>query len=93
MTVPASAPYLSFWNYIGSADIPSFYDVGYVDVNGATMIDFSLDTSTTSSAWTKQVVDLSAYAGQTVTLRIGVECDDSFNSNWFLDDVGFQSTP
>ena len=93
VVVPARAPYLYFWNYIGSSDIPSFYDYGYVDVNGATIVSFSLDTTANSSAWTKRIVDLSAYAGQTVLLRIGAECDATLNSNWFLDDVGFQSTP
>ncbi|MGQ0600954.1 MAG: S8 family serine peptidase [Anaerolineales bacterium] len=93
VTVPAGAPYLYFWHYIGSADFPSLFDFGYVSVNGTTVTQLSLDTSTNSTAWAKQVVNLSAYAGQTVTLRIGAECDFSDNSNWFIDEVGFQSTP
>ena len=37
-------------------------------------------------------INLSAYAGQTVTLQIGAETDGSYSSSWFIDDVSFQST-
>jgi hypothetical protein len=39
------------------------------------------------------VVNLSAYANQCVTVQIRVTTDSSLNSNLFIDDVAFQSTP
>jgi len=38
-------------------------------------------------------VDISAYAGQTVTLRIQVDTDADLNSNLFVDDVSFDILP
>ena len=35
-------------------------------------------------------VGISSYAGQTVTLRIHVDTDDTWNSNLFVDDVSFE---
>jgi hypothetical protein len=37
-------------------------------------------------------INLSAYAGQLVTLQIRVETDSSINSNLFIDDVSLQSS-
>jgi len=92
VTVPASAPYLYFYNWIGSADYQG-YDFGYVVINGVTVSTVDLHSGANTGGWVKRVTNLSAYAGQTVALRIAVATDDSLNSNWFIDDVGFQSTP
>lgn len=92
VTVPAGAPYLYFYNWIGSADLQGF-DFGYIVINGTPVATVDLHSGANTSGWVKRVTNLSAYAGQLVTLRIAVTTDDSFNSNWFIDDVGFQSTP
>lgn len=92
VTVPAGAPYLYFYNWIGSADIPG-YDFGYIIVNSATIATVDLHAGANTGGWVKRVTNLGAYAGQTVTLQIAVTTDDANNSNWFIDDVGFQSTP
>jgi serine protease len=92
VTVPAGAPYLYFYNWIGSADLQGF-DFGYVVINNLPVLTVDLYSGANTGGWVKRVTNLSAYAGQTVTLRIAVTTDDSYNSNWFIDDVGFQSTP
>ncbi len=92
VTVPAGAPYLYFYNWIGSADLLGF-DFGYVMINGTPVSTVDLYSGANTGGWVKRVTNLSAYAGQTVTLRIAIATDDSLNSNWFIDDVGFQSTP
>ncbi|MDW8327011.1 MAG: S8 family peptidase [Anaerolineales bacterium] len=90
--VPAGAPYLYFYNWIGSADSPGF-DFGYVVINGVTVLTVDLHSGANTGGWVKRVINLTAYAGQMVTLQIAVTTDDAYNSNWFIDDVGFQSTP
>lgn len=92
VTISSGQPYLYYWNWVASSDTPNF-DFGGVQINGTTVDAFSLSTSTNTGGWVKRVVNLSSYAGQTVTLRILATTDSSVNSNWFIDDVGFQATP
>jgi hypothetical protein len=90
--VSSGAPYLAYWHWIASSDICG-YDYGAVLVNGTVVETYDLCSSTITGGWVKHVVNLSAYAGQNVTLQIRVETDISNNSNLFVDDVVFQSSP
>jgi hypothetical protein len=92
VTVSAGSPYLAYWHWIASAD-DCGYDFAYVVVNGSQIVDsYSLCTSSSTGGWVKHVVNLSAYAGQTVLLQIRTETDSFLNSNLFVDDVSFQAT-
>ena len=90
--VSAGTPYLAYWHWIASADACG-YDYGGVLVNGTVVDVYTLCTTSSTGGWVKHVVNLSAYAGQIVTLQIRVEADSSGNSNLFVDDVAFQSSP
>jgi hypothetical protein len=91
VTVPVGSPFLGYWHWIASLDSCGF-DFGGVIVNDATVVDvYNLCTSTNTGGWVKHVVNLSAYAGQTVSLQIRAETDISENSNLFVDDVAFQA--
>jgi hypothetical protein len=90
--VPASGYYLAYWHWIASADACG-YDLGGVLVNGSVVDVYNLCQSANTGGWVKHVVNLSAYAGQSVALQIRVETDSSLNSNLFVDDVAFQSSP
>jgi bacillopeptidase F (M6 metalloprotease family) len=68
------------------------YDLGRVLINGTTVDHYDLCFSTDTGGWVKHTVDLSAYAGQSVTLRIQAATDSSSPSNLFVDDVSFQSS-
>lgn len=46
-----------------------------------------------TGGWVHRVVNLSAYAGTTVSLQIFARTDSYLNSNWFIDDVAFQASP
>ena len=93
VTVPAGSPYLAYWHWIASEDICG-YDFGGVIINGTTVVDtYNLCSSANTNGWQRRVVDLSAYAGQTVAVQIRAETDSTFNSNLFVDDVSFQSSP
>jgi bacillolysin len=92
VSVPSGSPYLAYWHWIQSEDVCG-YDYGGVVINGNTVVDsYTLCDMTNTGGWTKHVVDLSAYAGQSVGLQIRAECDSSYNSNLLIDDVSFQSS-
>lgn len=90
--VPAGTPYLAYWRWIASYDYCG-YDHGYVKVNGTAVETFNLCDSASTGGWVKRTLNLSAYAGQRVTLTIQAATDGSLNSNLFIDDIGFQATP
>ncbi|MGQ9628574.1 MAG: hypothetical protein ACUVV0_16920, partial [Anaerolineae bacterium] len=92
VTVPSGCPYLAYWHWIASQDVCG-YDFGGVIINGSTVVDvYDLCSSANTGGWVKHVVNLSAYAGQSVSLQIRAETDDSLNSNLFVDDVAFQAS-
>lgn len=91
VTVPPAAPYLAFYHWIGSGDTCG-NDLARVRINGANIDVYNLCASTSTGGWVKHVVNLSGYAGQSVTLQIRVETNGSNNSNLFVDDVFFQAT-
>jgi hypothetical protein len=92
VSVSAAAPHLAYWHWIGSNDYCG-YDKATVRINGAIVDTYNLCYKTATGGWAKHVVNLSAYVGQSVTLEIRARTDGSFNSNLFIDDIGFQSTP
>jgi serine protease len=91
VTIPAGTPYLAYWHWIASADYCG-YDFARVRINGTNVHSYDLCESANTGGWVKKVVNLSAYANQTVTLQVRVETDGSLNSNLFLDDFAFQAT-
>ena len=88
VVVPAGAPVLSFYYVIGSADFCGF-DFARVRINTTQLKLYELCTSANTGGWVNDAFDLSAFAGQTVTIEFRAALDDSFNSNFFLDDVTF----
>jgi len=91
VTISSGAPYLVYWHWIASADICG-YDFGGVLINGSVVDAYDLCAATNTGGWVTHSVDLSAYAGQSVTLQIRAETDSSDNSNLFVDDVSLQAT-
>jgi C1A family cysteine protease len=91
VTVPSGSPYLAYWHWIASEDLCG-YDFGGVIINSTVVDVYDLCSSTNTGGWVKHVVNLSAYAGQSVSLQIRAETDDSLNSNLFVDDVSFQAS-
>ncbi|MDQ4079045.1 MAG: hypothetical protein M3220_22730 [Chloroflexota bacterium] len=95
VTVPVNASYLGYWHLIESADDTCSDDFGFVRVNESVVDGYYLCVNTSTSEWRKRVVDLSLYAGQTVTLDIRAVNDTTPGSisNLFIDDIAFQTTP
>jgi hypothetical protein len=94
VTVPPSSPRFTYWHWIASGDLCILdVDVAGVIVNGAQVVDrYDLCQSQSTEGWIEHTVNLSAYAGQSISLQIRVETDSSFNSNLFVDDVSFQAS-
>ena len=90
ITVPSASSTLSFWYWIASWDDTCGNDFGQLRV-GSTVIDtFDLCEVENTRGWVEHTADLSAYAGQSVSLQIRAETDSSQNSNFFIDDVVFE---
>ena len=91
VSVPASCPYLIFYHYISSEDYCG-YDNGYVRINGSSIAIYQLCNPNNTGGWVKKSLNLSSYAGQSVSLQFRAVTDSSYNSNWYIDDVSFQSS-
>jgi hypothetical protein len=89
--ISSSCPFLTFYHWINSSDLCG-YDIGLVLINEIPVGTFELCEARNTGGWQVQSIDLSAYAGQTVNLIISTGTDDSFPSNWFIDDVSFQAS-
>ncbi len=86
VTIQPGRTVLSYYYWIGSTD-DCGYDFGSVQVNGQVRVSHDLCVDASTSGWVRGTVDLSTYAGQSVTLAFVVTTDGSANSNFFLDDV------
>ena len=91
VTISSGAPYLVYWEWIDTVDICG-YDYSYVLINASTVDTSDLCASTNTGAWVTHTVNLSAYAGQSVTLQINVTTDASDISDFYVDDVSLQAT-
>jgi hypothetical protein len=91
--VPGSANYLHYYYLIDSNEANCTFDTARVLVNANVVAEYGLCINHNTSTWVHGSIDLSSYAGQTVTLSFQMSSDESVISNLFIDDVSFQSTP
>ena len=91
VTISPSTPYLIYYHWIASEDTCG-WDFGGVLVNGAPVDVYDLCDSEDTGGWVKHSVNLSAFAGQLVTIQIRAETDASLNSNLLIDDVSLQAS-
>lgn len=89
-TVPStsSTPTLTYWLRVDTSETTSSYayDTMKVSINGSTVKSYSNLTSP-KSTWVQESVDLSAYKGQTVTLKFTMNEDSSLQTSFVVDDV------
>lgn len=88
VVISAVLPMLTFHYQIGSEDSCG-QDHTQVFVGQTMVKSFDLCQSSNTNGWTLASIDLSAHAGQTVTLRFRATLNATGNSNFFLDDVAF----
>jgi hypothetical protein len=90
ITIPVTSTTLSFqyMTFRLSPDDPIPDDYGYVTVDGNQVWQLDLtQANNTRPNWVEVTVDLAAYAGQTVSLQIGVQNTGDNNGNLRVDYV------
>jgi hypothetical protein len=93
VTVPSGAPNLVYWQQVISLETGCSSDFASVWINGAVVDSYGLCAASNALGWTQHVVNLSAYAGSVVSLRIQVDTDAFAISSLFVDDVVFRAYP
>jgi hypothetical protein len=106
VALPGDARYLTFYSLAASRETansqnlcPNSPDVGRLFVDGVEVDSIRLCQKTDQNgdpiieSWTKRSVDISAYAGKTVTIRFQFEADDQDGSAWLVDDVALTAVP
>ncbi|MFB7663387.1 M4 family metallopeptidase [Kitasatospora sp. NPDC056138] len=91
VTIPAGCKAtLSFWLHIDTAESGSTaYDKLSVQVNGTTLKTYS--NVDAAAGYQQRTFDLSAYAGQTVTLKFTGTEDSSLQTSFVIDDTAVQT--
>lgn len=92
ITLNPATLYLAFWHWIDSLD-PCDLDQAGMKINNQVVQSYTLCQTNNSGQWQKQVVDLTAYAGQSVQVEFFVQTTATTDSWWFLDDITLQSAP
>jgi hypothetical protein len=90
--IPAVNPQLVYWRWIDSR-WPCGGSYGRVLINGSIVDSFLLCTGTATGAWAERTIDLSAYAGLTVTLRMLSQTRVDDYGSLYLDAVSIHSSP
>lgn len=98
VTVPDSKPYLIYYQvgYGGETNCASDYVRVLVNDTEMAGSRTGVCNSITYGPWVRRSLNLSAYAGQSVTLAFNFRADASSNtpvSSVFIDDVSFSATP
>ena len=93
VTVPVGGGYLGYWQWVDSDEGGCYYDVLSVWVNDTVVDAYGVCAALETNSWTRRVVDLSAFAGQTIGLRLQFTTDSSDQSSLYLDDLAFESGP
>jgi hypothetical protein len=91
IAISADAPYLNLWFIIDSFE-PCGYDYANVKINSSVIHSWHLCYSNSQAYWQELNLDLSAYAGQTVSLQISAVTTGSTASGLFIDDVVLYGT-
>ncbi|WP_369149225.1 M4 family metallopeptidase [Streptomyces sp. R44] len=93
VNIPAGCPAtLTYWLHINTDEIMNtVYDTLKVQANGTTLATYSnLDKNT---GYVQKSFDLSAFAGQSVTLKFTAALDYAYQTSFMLDDVALTVTP
>jgi len=90
ITVPSNAAQLKFMAnyYRPSSDDPSAPDYFYVKINGTTVFTKELkQANDTYPSWTEKTVDISSYAGQSITLKFEGSSAGDLTGNVLVDRI------
>ncbi|OGO28259.1 MAG: hypothetical protein A2136_00290 [Chloroflexi bacterium RBG_16_54_11] len=77
---------LTYWYWIESVDTCNS-DTAQVMADETILLSLDLCESSATGGWVEGEADLGAFIGQTITLKIEVDTDESYRSSMFIDDV------
>ena len=86
VTMTYGLKYLHFWYHIESEDWCG-YDQAGVFINSTLVKVYDLCYSRNTSGWVHQVISISGYAGQTISVEFDTLGDDTYWSDFYIDDV------
>ncbi|MFI1521056.1 M4 family metallopeptidase [Kitasatospora cineracea] len=91
VTIPAGCKAtLSYWLHIDTAETGSTaYDKLTVTVNGTSVATYS--NANAATGYAQKSIDLSAYAGQSVTVKFNAVEDSSLQTSFVIDDTAVQT--
>ena len=87
-TVPSTATTLTYWLRVDTAETTSStaYDKATVSINGVTKASFS-NLTTPKASYVQKSIDVTAYRGQSITLKFAATEDSSLQTSFVIDDV------
>lgn len=89
--MPFAYPYLVYYHWIDSTDLCG-NDYGKVIVDETFEVAvYDLCISQNTGGWILHAVNLNAFSGQSILLRIQVQGNSTYSSHVFVDDVSFRS--
>ncbi len=92
ITLPAApAMQLNFWFLIGSQEFDCSADIAALKINNTSVWATGMCSQSVTGGWKNKTIDLSSYAGQTITILFRSQNDFLFNSNFLVDDVSLQT--
>ncbi|MEM7535472.1 MAG: trypsin-like serine protease [Chloroflexota bacterium] len=94
--LPASQSVNLIYYYRINSEDECGFDFGRVQLNGDTLVEYELCESNNSTAWLKETIDVSGYAGDVVDLLFHVDTEAELISSLFIDNVlieAFDTTP
>jgi len=91
VTISPSLPYLHFWYRIISGNCVEDNDYFRLKINDIQTIQLNLCTGNYPGEWVEEAVNLSSFAGSTVSMKFEVTIDATSYSHFFLDDVSMSN--
>lgn len=86
---------LRAWWYLATEETAGAFDrmtVSLLQPGGSPLADLvTMDTTAPEGIWDEIVVDLSAYAGQTVIIRFAAQTDVSNVTDFYIDDISIRA--
>jgi bacillopeptidase F (M6 metalloprotease family) len=94
ITLPDRPMRLVYYYWIDSSEVfCGGFDISMLHINGTSIDIMVLCTEKNTGGWVQDEQDMSAYAGQTVTISFNVINDTVSSSNLYLDDISLEEAP
>jgi hypothetical protein len=89
-TVPFNNYNLQYWQYIQSNEVCGTpFDVVTIYINGANFQSFNVCSGLNSLDWSRAIINLISYRGDTIVFRMEFTSDGNTQSFFYVDDFSF----